>query len=117
MYFAKITSSWRATNSLQKYLEKTVKDIEKKTVEDPQMVYEHLSHQFALANQTYSRCKPEKVNIRPSHNKEDIYIDSALFVITFYKIAGDYTPAPVHSTKRLNFADLVQTAQPLTLFS
>lgn len=116
-YFVKITSSWRPSNSLLKYIETKVKLVEHTTVEDPQEVYTFLKGHFALANHTYKRCGKEDVKIREAHNKEDFIIDSSLFNITLYKMNGPFAPAPTDVAKRVSVSqEPVLTGQTLSMF-
>lgn len=116
-YFVKITSSWKPSNSLLKYIETKLQLVEQTTVEDPQEVFDFFKGHFALANHTYKRCGKEDVKIREAHNKEDFIIDSSLFNITLYKMNGPFAPAPNDVAKRVpESTESVLTGQTLSMF-
>ena len=90
MYYAKITSSWTATNRLKKYLAEQVKLLENKDVTTVEDAFDYLKAHVAIGNRRYNKCTPEKLTMRKAATKDDVYLECSVFQVTLYPKAGPF---------------------------
>jgi len=116
MYLAKITSSWTPKNSLQKYIQSQIAQIEKMNLEDPETVFQFLQDHTAIANHSYRRCGKEKVTMREAHNGEEVIVECAVCQITLYLVRGLFEPKPIQGMAKLFSQNQQTQAQTLSIF-
>ena len=91
MYFIKITSSYSAKNSLQKYLLDQLSKLECLTIQDPDELKKHLDRLVLRANMAYKRCTPTKAHLTPAHTKGDYTAGVGdLMQLSVYKQRGEF---------------------------